>query len=149
MRGGKGIPRQQLGSRHRTGGKSARRIVPPTARSIRRLAITTLTLTLSFAARGATIYVDVTKPCPGAGTQASPYCTIQGAICHSVAGDLVSVAPGTYAESLRMRPGVSVVSTGGAAVTTINGTGKPCIKGAGTPPDPVNDYCAVLSGSTQ
>src|SRR5215510_13490135 len=100
-------------------------------------------------ARAATLYVDASKPCPGSGTQASPYCTIQGAICHSAAGDLVSVAPGTYLESIRMRPGVSVVSTGGYTVTTIDGTGKPCIKGAGSPPDPVTDYCVNLSGSTQ
>src|SRR5205809_173536 len=97
----------------------------------------------------ATLYVDVSKPCPGSGTQASPYCKIQSAICVSAAGDVVSVAPGTYLESIRMRPGVSVVSTGGYTVTTIDGTGKPCIQGPSSPPNPTTDYCVALSGSTQ
>jgi hypothetical protein len=102
-----------------------------------------------FPARAATLYADVSRPCPGAGTSSSPYCTIQGAICHAAAGDLVSVAPGTYLESVRMRPGVSVVSALGYAATTIDGTGKRCIRGATTPSDPVLDYCSLLAGSTQ
>ena len=100
-------------------------------------------------ALGGTVFVDASRPCPGAGTSASPYCRIQTAICHAVSGDLVSVAPGTYNESLRMRQGVSVISTGGATVTTIDGTGKPCIKGASTPPQTGTDYCTALKGSTQ
>jgi hypothetical protein len=105
-----------------------------------------------------TKYVDDSSPCPGAGTQANPYCKIQTAICNSVAGDSVSVAPGTYLESIRMKPGVSVVSTGGYTVTTIDGTGKPCIRGcvnpnsttnSCNPPDPANDFCAPVPGSTQ
>src|SRR5262245_47615687 len=87
-------------------------------------------LCLIAPAGAATRYVDASKPCPGSGTSAAPYCKIQSGICHSVSGDLVSVAPGTYAESLRMRPGVSVVSTGGYTATTIDGTGKQCIHGA-------------------
>jgi len=56
----------------------------------------------------ATIYVDDnTCPATGAGTLASPYCHIQSAICFAVSGDLVSVAPGTYPEALRMRPNES------------------------------------------
>src|SRR5262245_15170058 len=39
-----------------------------------------------------------------------------------------------------MRPGVSVISTGGYSVTTIDGTGKVCIS---------SDYCTNLSGSSQ
>lgn len=100
-------------------------------------------------ARAATIYVDATKPCPGSGTVGSPYCKIQDGICHSVAGDQVSVAPGTYLESLRMRPGVSVVSTGGYGVTTIDATGKICIHGPSSPADPVNDYCTPNANTTQ
>jgi hypothetical protein len=92
------------------------------------------------------------------GTQANPYCKIQSAICNSVAGDSVSVAPGTYFESIRMRPGVSVVSTGGYAVTTIDGTGKPCIRGCVNansttmtcnPAVPGSDFCTTVPGSTQ
>src|SRR5438552_18194215 len=101
-------------------------------------------------AAAATLHVNASSPCPGTGTSGNPYCRIQYAIGHASAGDLVSVAPGTYNESLRMRPGVSVMSTGGYTVTTIDGTGKPCIQGASTPiPDPVNDYCTPLPGSTQ
>jgi len=76
---------------------------------------------------GTTRYVDDnTCPLPGSGTQNSPYCRIQDAICAAVSGDTVSVAPGTYPESLRMKPGVSLISQGGAAVTTINAAGQPC-----------------------
>lgn len=102
-------------------------------------------------ARSATIFVNASSSCPGSGTPGSPYCKIQNAICHAVSGDLVSVAQGTYHESIRMRPGVSVISSssGGYTVTTIDGTGKPCIQGASTVPDPVNDYCSSLPGSTQ
>jgi formylglycine-generating enzyme required for sulfatase activity len=88
----------------------------------------------------ATLYVNAASACPGSGTQASPYCKIQTAICNALAGDIISVAPGTYAESLRMRPGVSVVSTGGYAVTTIDGTGKICVSA---------DFCTNVSASTQ
>jgi hypothetical protein len=75
----------------------------------------------------ATIYVDDnTCPATGLGTLASPYCRIQDAVCIASSGDLVSVAPGTYLEAIRMKPNVSVISQGGAAVTTINSSGKPC-----------------------
>ena len=63
---------------------------------------------------GTTRYVDDnTCPAVGTGTISNPYCHIQDAICAGVSGDTVSVAPGTYPESLRMRPGVSVISQGG------------------------------------
>src|SRR5438093_12514266 len=120
---------------------------------IRRVVFTLLALTSllgsALPSAAATRYVDPTRTCPGSGTQASPYCKIQTAICNAAAGDLVSVAPGTYAESIRMRPGVSVVSTGGYTVTTIDGTGRPCTQGASTPPNAAKDFCAALSGSTQ
>jgi hypothetical protein len=41
-------------------------------------------------------------------------------------GGTVLVRPGSYNESLRMFPGVSVVSTDGPSVTTIDATGTPC-----------------------
>jgi len=100
-------------------------------------------------AAAATLYVDSSNLCPGTGAQADPYCRIQGAICHAASGDQVSVAPGTYRESIRMKPGVSVFSVQGAAITTIDGTGRTCIQGASTPPDPANDFCAPLPGSVQ
>src|SRR6266550_2547164 len=71
----------------------------------------------------ATIYVDASNQVPGNGSLANPYRKIQDAICHSAIGDNIIVNPGTYNESLRMRPGVSVVSAAGYAVTTIDGTG--------------------------
>jgi len=76
---------------------------------------------------GTTRYVDDnTCPAAGSGTQINPYCKIQDAICNAVSGDTVSVAPGNYPESLRMKPGVSLISQTGAAATTINGAGQPC-----------------------
>ncbi|HKQ60250.1 MAG TPA: thrombospondin type 3 repeat-containing protein, partial [Candidatus Polarisedimenticolaceae bacterium] len=62
-------------------------------------------------------------------------------------GGLVLVRQGTYHESLRMFPGVSVESTDGPAVTTIDATGKPCITAACVP-STVNLTCsAVVYGS--
>jgi len=87
----------------------------------------------------ATLYVDDnTCPATGSGTQASPYCHIQDAICVASSGDAVSVAPGTYPEAIRMKPGVSVTSQGGAAVTTINSSGKPCTD---------SSFCAKRTGT--
>ncbi|MFQ5718983.1 MAG: DUF1565 domain-containing protein, partial [Acidobacteriota bacterium] len=86
-----------------------------------------------------TLFVDATVcPTPGSGTAADPFCTIQDAICASAAGDTVSVAPGTYPEAIRMRPGVSVLSQGGPAVTTIDATGQPCSD---------NDFCTKRVGN--
>jgi len=88
---------------------------------------------------GTTWYADDnTCPAAGSGTLANPFCKIQDAICAAVSGDTVSVAPGTYLESLRMKPGVSVISQGGAAVTTINAASQPCTD--------VN-YCTKLAGN--
>jgi len=103
--------------------------VSPTGRPRRRaLAAAALSFLFTWtAASAATIYVSTaTCPATGSGSPASPYCRIQDAICVGVAGDLVSVAPGTYTEAIRMKPGVSVISQGGAAATTINAAGKPC-----------------------
>ncbi len=73
------------------------------------------------------LFVDAaTCIAPGSGTVGDPFCKIQDAICGAASGHTISVAPGTYLEAVRMRPGVSLVSQGGAAVTTIDGTGQPC-----------------------
>ncbi len=51
------------------------------------------------------------------------YSTIQEAIDAASAGDTVLVAPGTYVESIRMKPGVTIQGSG-ADVTTIQGDGS-------------------------
>jgi len=92
-----------------------------------------------LSAAGTTRHVDDdTCPAVGSGTPGDPYCSIQDAICASSSGDTVSVAAGTYIEAIRMRPGVSLVSQGGAAVTTLNAAGQPCTD---------NDFCSKRPGS--
>src|SRR5262245_48494943 len=95
------------------------------------LAALVLVLASSEAAAQSTVYVDDNSACPGAGTLANPYCRIQDAICaiKDTGGGTVLVKPGTYNEALRMFFGVSVVSTDGPQVTTINPTSpalRPC-----------------------
>ena len=107
-----------------------------------------------------TVYVDDVA-CPGSGTLGDPFCSIQAGICAlELSGGTVMVQPGMYNESLRMLPGVSVISTGGPSMTTIDATGRPCsVKGTppvGTPPDcgdpsSINLTCSVIvygSGGT-
>ena len=78
-----------------------------------------------------TVYVDdATCPAPGTGTSGDPFCKIQDAICSirtAPGGGTVLVRPGTYPEAVRMFKNVSLVSTEGAAVTTIDATGSVCI----------------------
>jgi hypothetical protein len=75
---------------------------------------------------------DDNCPGPGIGTPEQPYCKIQDAICFlkDAGGGTVRVEPGLYNESLRMFTGVSVESTDGPAVTTIDADGKPCVTSA-------------------
>jgi len=76
-----------------------------------------------------TVYVDDdTCPATGTGTDQDPFCRIQDGICivRDSGGGTVLVRPGYYNESLRMFGGVSVISTDGPAVTTIDADGKPC-----------------------
>lgn len=54
----------------------------------------------------------------------SIYPTIQAAADAAQSGDTIMVAPGTYAESVTLPAGVKLISDGGAAVTTIDATGK-------------------------
>jgi Thrombospondin type 3 repeat len=109
-------------------------------------------LAASAAMAQATVYVD-DATCPGAGTGTSldPYCRIQDGICAvKVAGGTVLVRPGEYNESLRMFPGVSVVSTDGPTVTTIRADGKPCMT-ANCVPSLINLTCSTVvfpSGGT-
>jgi hypothetical protein len=105
-------------------------------------ALTGIALSATAVARigaaGATWYVDAaTCPAAGSGSLGNPFCSIQAAICAAASGDLVSVAPGTYPESLRMRPNVDLISEAGPASTIIDGTGKPCTE---------TDYCTKRTG---
>ncbi|MFQ5700788.1 MAG: hypothetical protein ACE5HU_02975, partial [Acidobacteriota bacterium] len=93
----------------------------------------------SVRAVGTTWHVDdATCPAVGSGSLADPYCRIQDAICTATSGDTVSVAPGLYAEAVRMRPGVSLISQGGASVTTIDAFGQPCTS---------SDFCSKRTGN--
>ncbi len=104
--------------------------------------LVTVVASLRVRAVGTTLYVDdSTCPGTGSGSQANPFCHIQDAICIAVSGDTVSVAPGIYFEAVRMRPGVSVISQAGAAVTTINALNQPC--------NDTNNLCVKRVGSTQ
>ena len=59
----------------------------------------------------ATIHVDSANACPGAGTLADPYCTIQLGVNAAAASDTVSVRPGTYVNPVDIdsRSNISVV----------------------------------------
>jgi len=93
-----------------------------------------------------TAYVDDDNcPGPGSGTDLDPFCTIQDAICDTQStGGTVLVRPGYYNESIRMLGGVSVVSTDGFSVTTIDATGRPCIRATDCLPSVVNLTCAAV-----
>lgn len=54
----------------------------------------------------------------------SSYTTLQAAIDAAASGDTVLVAPGEYVQSIRVKAGVAVQSTGGPTVTTIRGDGS-------------------------
>jgi hypothetical protein len=74
-----------------------------------------------------TVYVDDNGPCPGTGTPGDPYCTIMDAVCDlKGVGGTVEVSPGYYNESIILFRDISVVSTDGPLVTTIDGSGQQC-----------------------
>lgn len=82
-----------------------------------------------------TVYVDDdTCPAPGNGSVGNPFCKIQDGICllKNSGGGTVLVKPGTYYEAIRLFAGISVISTDGPSVTTINASGRPCITSACT-----------------
>lgn len=90
-----------------------------------------------------TWFVDATAPAPGAGTLASPYADLQYALTQAttVSGDTLLVAPGTYFGGFDfLGKDVVVQSTGGAAVTILDG------QGAWPPPTPpVGDTSPIRS----
>ena len=100
-------------------------------------------------AQADTIYVDAN--CPGGdGSELDPYCSIQTAIDNAVETDEVVVAPGTYFEAVDFAGKAIILrSSGGAAVTTIDGTGSlhvvTCNSGEGL--DSVLDGFTVTGGN--
>jgi hypothetical protein len=71
----------------------------------------------------------------GTGTPGDPYCKIQTAICNIKAtGGTINVLPGIYREAIRVTANITVISTDGPAVTTLDATGKPC---------PTSDFCTI------
>ncbi len=91
-----------------------------------------LTLLVAMPAFAETVWVDDDNcPSGGTGRETDPYCSIQEAICDlRGSGGTIQVRPGIYNESLRMFPGISVVSTDGPSTTTIDGSDRPCITSA-------------------
>ena len=99
------------------------------------LAVVAVSLTATLPALGQTDrwVDDDTCPAIGTGEETDPYCKIQDAICELKdisGGGTVHVLPGSYNEAIRFFPRVSVVSTDGPAVTTIDATGQYCYTSA-------------------
>ncbi len=113
------------------------------------LALFVVSVSITTINAQATRYVDDDCVPPGTGTSLDPYCKIQDAICEldGSGGGKVMVRPGTYFESLRMFGGVSVVSTDGAAVTTIDATNQMCIDANCDPRVDTSSCSAVVYGS--
>jgi hypothetical protein len=83
-------------------------------------------------------------PAGAGGTQGTPYCSIQTAICAiKVTGGTVNVLPGTYGETLRFPANVNVVSTDGPAATILDATNKPCVMSDLCAPAPSTNCSAV------
>jgi hypothetical protein len=71
----------------------------------------------------------------GTGTEGDPYCKIQTAICDiKTTGGTINVLPGIYHEAIRVTADITIISTDGPAVTTLDATGKPC---------PTSDFCTI------
>ena len=72
-----------------------------------------------------TVYVDDDSTCPGTGTPGDPFCSIMDAVCDiQDVGGTVQVSPGYYNESIILFRDISIISTDGPAVTTIDGAGQ-------------------------
>lgn len=78
---------------------------------------------LGTGASAGTLHVDGSATsCPGSGSVASPFCTIQAAVVAAQAGDTVLVQPGTYVEAVDfLGKAITVESAGGPATTVIDG----------------------------
>ena len=70
------------------------------------------------------LHVDAAAPCPGAGTPAAPFCTIQAALDAASPGDEIVVAAGVYAERLDfLGKDVLLRSDAGPATTVVDAGG--------------------------
>ncbi|MBL8840286.1 MAG: hypothetical protein JNL90_02030 [Planctomycetes bacterium] len=59
----------------------------------------------------------------GSGSASNPFCTIGAAVAAAATGDTVHIAPGTYVEKVTDTKSLTFIGTGGAAVTTVKGSG--------------------------
>jgi Ca2+-binding RTX toxin-like protein len=82
----------------------------------------------------ATVTVDTS-----AAVSATNFHTIQAAVNAATAGDTIQVAPGTYNENVLITKSLTLVSTGGADATIINGTQGGSTKGTITVAPNVNN----------
>ena len=99
-----------------------------------------------------TWYVDDDNwPAPGSGTMADPFCMIQAGIDKAKDEDTVVAQDGTYNEAIDFKgKAITLRSSGGAAVTTIDATGLSasvvrCVSGEG--PDTVLEGFTITGGT--
>ncbi len=116
------------------------------------LALASVTILIPAAHGQTTWFVDDDNcPGPGSGTEADPFCLIQDCIDAAADGDECVVAPGTYFETINFNgKAITVRSSAGASVTTIDGTGLQnsvvtCKSGEG--PDTALDGFTITNGS--
>ncbi len=72
-------------------------------------------------------YVDQSAPncAAGNGSQGAPFCTLDLALAVAGNGDTIHVAPGTYYVRATISADVTIVGTGGAAATILDGFSSP------------------------
>ncbi|MHC4695671.1 MAG: right-handed parallel beta-helix repeat-containing protein, partial [Planctomycetota bacterium] len=116
------------------------------------LAFVSLTCFTTGERAQSTWYVDDDNcPGPGSGTHGDPFCMIQDGIDAAVNADEVVVDPGTYNELIGfLGKAITLRSSGGADVTTIDGTGLDgsvvkCVSGEGA--DTVLDGFTITGGA--
>src|SRR5688572_3701698 len=106
---------------------------------------------MSFLVRGAFVCASLVAATAAQSTRVVPtqYPTIQAAIVAAVDGDTVLVLPGTYVENIDfIHKGITVRSSGGAAVTTIDGNQAGTVVGflGGEPPTTLLEGFTVTNG---
>src|SRR5262245_58578776 len=70
-------------------------------------------------AGAATRYVDDSNPCPGTGSTADPYCSVQRALdAANLTGDTIVVKPGIYVECMDATPKTVVLQAENADPST-------------------------------
>lgn len=104
-----------------------------------------LLLALAAHATAGTWHVDAAAACPGTGSPATPFCTIQAALDAAAPGDEILVGPGLYTELIDfLGKDVELKSTAGAATTIIDGR----FQGSVVTFDGGESRAALLSGFT-